>query len=398
MPHRPARFLAALLCIAATSASMPSAWPDDSIETAKDDREDSRRTQLEAEAELDSITAEDEEIVAALDAATELVQLEQAKVAAAQQRLAIANEQRRDAEAAVADAGDAIALLRDAAIKYAVESYVGLSNGRTETWLEADDATTAAHKVALLEAVNSETTDVLDRLRAIEDYRRDLLADADAARGAADDVQGELDAALAELESKRQVQVALKAELDARRTQWEAKLAAAEQEEAKLTAYIKAEEARRERERAEKAAAAARARTLQARIGVINAAGWQWPTSGGVASGFGQRLHPILGYYRMHTGADIGGAQGQPIWAATEGLVIFTGNNGGYGNNVVIQHVNGVTTLYGHMSSIAVAEGDYVLAGDTIGAVGSTGLSTGPHLHFEVRIHGAPVDPLPYLP
>jgi murein DD-endopeptidase MepM/ murein hydrolase activator NlpD len=134
-------------------------------------------------------------------------------------------------------------------------------------------------------------------------------------------------------------------------------------------------------------------------VGVIDADGWTWPTAGGVASGFGQRLHPILGYYRMHSGLDIGGAQGQPIWAANEGIVIMAGWNGGYGNTVVIQHGDSsVTTLYAHMSGFATSVGDYVTSGQVIGYVGSTGLSTGPHLHFEVRINGSAVDPMPYLP
>ena len=100
----------------------------------------------------------------------------------------------------------------------------------------------------------------------------------------------------------------------------------------------------------------------------------------------------------MHSGLDIGGAQGQPIWAASEGIVIMAGWNGGYGNSVIIQHANGTTTLYAHMSGFAVANGDYVGTGALIGSVGSTGLSTGPHLHFEVRVNGSPVDPRPYLP
>ncbi|MCH7788919.1 MAG: M23 family metallopeptidase [Acidobacteria bacterium] len=86
------------------------------------------------------------------------------------------------------------------------------------------------------------------------------------------------------------------------------------------------------------------------------------------------------------------------IWAAKSGVVLYAGWNGGYGNAVVIDHGDGVTTLYAHQSELFVLAGDTVGSGDTIGAVGSTGLSTGPHLHFEVRINGFPNDPLLFLP
>jgi murein DD-endopeptidase MepM/ murein hydrolase activator NlpD len=122
-----------------------------------------------------------------------------------------------------------------------------------------------------------------------------------------------------------------------------------------------------------------------------------WPTSGPIVSGFGWRTHPIYGTQRFHAGVDIDGACGQPIWAADDGRVISAGWNGGYGNAVIIDHGRGVATLYGHQSSVAVSSGASVNRGQTIGYVGTTGLSTGCHLHFEVRINGNPVDPVPYL-
>jgi len=99
----------------------------------------------------------------------------------------------------------------------------------------------------------------------------------------------------------------------------------------------------------------------------------------------------------VHTGIDLRAAWGEPVAAAAAGRVIFAGPYGGYGNAVIIDHGGGMSTLYAHLSSIAVGYGETVTAGQTIGRVGSTGLSTGPHLHFEVRIDGQPVDPMPYL-
>lgn len=122
-----------------------------------------------------------------------------------------------------------------------------------------------------------------------------------------------------------------------------------------------------------------------------------YPNDGVITSGFGWRVHPILGYERFHAGIDFGGDYGSTIIAADSGVVIFSGWYGGYGNAVIIDHGNGITSLYGHASELFVAEGQAVRQGDAIAAIGSTGLSTGPHLHFEVRQNGEPVDPATYL-
>ncbi|HHW49033.1 MAG TPA: peptidoglycan DD-metalloendopeptidase family protein [Clostridiaceae bacterium] len=121
---------------------------------------------------------------------------------------------------------------------------------------------------------------------------------------------------------------------------------------------------------------------------------WPLPSNHTVGSGFGMRMHPILKVKKMHTGIDIGGKTGASIVAANTGTVILAGYTSGYGNRVVIDHGDGITTLYAHCSKILVKVGDEVKAGQTIAKVGSTGLATGPHLHFEVRVKGEPVDPL----
>ena len=136
-----------------------------------------------------------------------------------------------------------------------------------------------------------------------------------------------------------------------------------------------------------------------------------WPTySRDIRSGFGYRYHPVTGEWRGHTGIDIANNFGDPICAAASGTVSYVccpcpGSNysdssvgGGYGNYVMVDHGNGVVTLYGHCRNVYVSQGEWVSAGQQIAEVGSTGTSTGPHLHFEVRVNGNRVDPQAYLP
>ena len=118
------------------------------------------------------------------------------------------------------------------------------------------------------------------------------------------------------------------------------------------------------------------------------------PVNGHMTSGFGMRRHPILGYVRMHAGIDFGAAWGSPIFAVSGGIVSFAGRHGGHGNYVRLEHGGGLGSGYGHLSRMAVAPGTRVHAGQVIGFVGSSGLSTGPHLHFEVYRCGATINPL----
>jgi len=120
-------------------------------------------------------------------------------------------------------------------------------------------------------------------------------------------------------------------------------------------------------------------------------AGLIWPVQGVLTSPFGMR------WGRMHEGIDIGASIGTPIYAAASGTVVYAGWEGGYGNLTVIDHGGGLATAYGHQSRLGVSNGQVVTRGQVIGYVGSTGHSTGPHLHFEVRVNGVPNDPLNYL-
>lgn len=118
------------------------------------------------------------------------------------------------------------------------------------------------------------------------------------------------------------------------------------------------------------------------------------PVDGSVVSGFGYRVHPIFRRVKFHYGIDISAPSGTPIHAAADGVVVFAGWRRAYGNTVIVDHGNGLATLYAHCSRVLVSEGEVVKQGQVIALVGSTGLSTGPHLHFEIRRYGEPINPL----
>ena len=122
-----------------------------------------------------------------------------------------------------------------------------------------------------------------------------------------------------------------------------------------------------------------------------------WPVEGAVTGSFGERIDPFNGEGAFHSGVDISANYGQAVVAPADGIVIFADFMGGYGRAIALDHGHAITTRYGHLASFAVALGQYVHRGDTIGYVGLSGRSTGPHLHYEVRINDTPVNPHKYL-
>ena len=205
-------------------------------------------------------------------------------------------------------------------------------------------------------------------------------------------------ALIADLEKDIATYTAVYDEAEAERTEIQARID-------KMAAELKAEEERKRKaaEAAARAAAAANPSNQTTYKPVYNTTGaaagsYLWPVSSTyITSRQGNRIHPITGTLKYHAGVDVGAASGDPISAAKGGTVTIAEYSSSYGNYVVIYHTDGTTTLYAHMSSIAVSAGQTVSRGDTIGYVGATGNVTGPHLHFEVRVNGACVDPLQYF-
>lgn len=213
-----------------------------------------------------------------------------------------------------------------------------------------------------------------------ESTRTELGAIQDQLRAEQEELENDIEEAI-------QVILDLESDLESRQAEYDAIMAAEDAANATIDKLVAELEAQR---------AAAAAVGSGGGGGSANASGsFLWPVASYVyvSSRFGLRIHPITGEKKTHTGMDIASNQGTAVYASDGGTVTLAGWNGGYGNCIMIDHGNGYVTLYGHLSSISVSEGQTVSQGNTIGAVGSTGVSTGPHLHFEVLQNGTRIDP-----
>lgn len=229
----------------------------------------------------------------------------------------------------------------------------------------------------------SEGRDATIRLREVLEAKKDAAkAQRDVVisrRAALEGLRSEQDAVRQDVRAQETQQKSLADEAQARVAEFEAQIAALRAESGTITAFLRGLQA-------------GQALPSGSR-GIVSS-----PVPGSrLTSDFGHRRHPVLGTARMHDGVDFAAPAGTPIRAAAPGTVVFAGPRGGYGNTVIIDHGSSLATLYAHQSSVHVVHGAVVTAGEVIGAVGSTGLSTGPHLHFETRVAGVPVNPLLYL-
>lgn len=236
-----------------------------------------------------------------------------------------------------------------------------------------------------------------DAYIAARENTESVKADYEDTRAELEELKAQLKAEQEELEKdiEEAIQIILDLEndLENRQAEYDAIMAAEDAANATIDKLVAELEAQRA---AEAAAAAAAAGGSSGGGGNANATGsFLWPVASYVyvSSRFGLRVHPITGEKKSHTGIDIASNQGTAVYASDGGSVTLAGWNGGYGNCIMIDHGNGYVTLYGHLSSISVSVGQTVSQGATIGAVGSTGNSTGPHLHFEVLKNGTRIDP-----
>jgi murein DD-endopeptidase MepM/ murein hydrolase activator NlpD len=359
-----------------------------STSTARKRQAEVRAAKARAAAKLNGLKASDDELEKAVAALATQVRAQNAKVASAQQAVGVAEAAVKTAETKIATTEAEMANLQGAVVDRAVAAYVRPQQAALAGISDAKNLEDASRRASMLRQVANSDRDILDQLRAT---REDLGIEKEKA-AAAREVAAQRKAAAAQQLSAYKANLAEKARLEralsARIAAVTGEIEAHAKEEASIQALLNSEAAR--------AAASRRASRDGAdgsdSGGRISGSGMRWPASGPVTSEFGYR------WGRLHAGIDIGAGYGAPIRAAKSGTVIFAGVQSGYGNVIIIEHGGGLTTLYGHQSRLAAHDGDEVSTGDLIGYVGSTGHSTGPHLHFETRVGGSPQNPRRYLP
>jgi len=368
-----------------------------------------------AEADLlvayDQVSARLEELlpqVAAAEAAAReaeaAVTEAEAAVEVAQADLEDSQEVQDEAEADLAAAEERERAAEDRLRRFAVESYIG----------ESAQASEVADVFAILDGDDGSLARAGYR-GSIGDQQQRLIQELEAARRAGARAVRRARAATATAQEQRDVVERRRAQVEQRRQDAVAALA-------ETTRLVEETAAERDRQALLVLDIQSRKVSIEARIisldraadgvaqllAAYQAGDPDWvpgavdvalPCTGcEIGSEFGQRAHPILNVTRLHAGADIGAASGSPVLAAADGVVLFAGERGGYGNTVVLAHGNTLGTVYAHNSAFSVQVGNLVTQGQEIARAGSTGLSTGPHIHFETRLRGVPVNPRNFLP
>lgn len=396
----------------------------DEIDELRADRDQVRADRARAAADLDPLVAANEEIEEALRLLTEDLSARRAALDATRARL---DKARSDVEAArtqVLVEQQRIAELRVQLQHQAISAYVQPRTG--DQVLASSDINDGERRRALFSAVSTSRADILDELRIAEanmelavtraeNAERDIASREEiAARQIIEVEQGIADQQrIQEIRNARIVDY--QAEIDAHRADEDALTAQITgliaEDEARKAAIREAARIQAERERvaaeearvaAQRAADLAAGRTptqtavSRADAGLVSApavavSSLIMPVGGPITSGFGPR------WGRMHNGIDISANSGTPVVAAGSGTVVAASYSGGFGNLVLIDHGGGLVTFYAHLNSMNVRQGQTVAAGNSIGTVGSTGNSTGPHLHFETRVNGVAYSPMQYL-
>ncbi|WP_420639402.1 peptidoglycan DD-metalloendopeptidase family protein [Candidatus Poriferisocius sp.] len=408
------------------------------IEQRERDIEERRRQQevlqnqaLFAVSQLDATNAQIEEVDAYLTEINGWIAAAQTRLEAVELSRTAARQRADNAQERQGELSQEITAIRERLRGQVVQIYLDLVE-EENFLLEDGDPNRNARRQYYIEELGADAQVLIDRLRRASDDLQAAIDQAEQAQTEFDQAQTEIQATLAELEDLRQAQEKLQEEWDHRRQELQDRIdaeaevqRALEDEIAGLNQEIsgfeneierenerrRLEEERRKRE-AELARLAELERQRQADLDRLadQASGGQFddpdiaappeffqPVPGTIGSGFGNRVHPIFGTVRFHAGADFGGNTGDPIRAAASGTVTQAQWREGYGNTVVVDHGDDWTTLYAHLSGFNASVGQQVEIGDVIGYVGSTGWSTGPHLHFEVRYRGSPRDPALYL-
>lgn len=364
------RTLVAALCAVVVLLQAASASAD-SISTLRKKQDAARSRKVAAAAKLDAARASDQQLQSAVDNLNNAVHQQVAATDAANQALQAAQVAVTQAEDRLNATRARVNQFRSVAVDSAIDAYTH-AGGRTVTDLiQAKSLAELSQREMYVSTLMSNDRDALDQLRgAMQDQSAEQAKLAEA-RDLMQQRRKDAGDKLRALAGQLKVQAQLQGALNDRIADYAAEAEAAANEEGNIQKLLA---------------------KAQGAGGPESAAGLIWPCRGPLTSPFGMR------WGRMHQGQDIACGYGTAIHAAKAGTVVFAGQMSGYGNVVIIDHGGGFSTLYAHQSRMAVSQGQHVNQGDIIGYVGSTGHSTGPHLHFETRFGGTPRNPIPYLP
>jgi len=376
------------------------------IDEKKDSLKEAEQQQKVVESQLQNKQLEEEEIIEKIEALemdiieteNEITRLE-TRISETVEKIAVTEEDLEEAEVAIGDKNDTLESRLDTMYRQGNIGYIEVLLGSGD-FMELLTNIDMIRKIAdqdvqLIEELEEQKELIASKKKLLEDQQVKLVT-----------YQQDAESEKEQLQVSRGTQITLRREVQSTISEMETNLDQMEQESKSLEAEIqKLQEAERARIEAErkrkeaerKAEEKAKEQAGQQEAGATQSSSWPVPGNSRISSPYGNRTHPVLGGIRFHSGIDIPAPYGTPVVAVASGTVIMSQYSGSYGNVVIVDHGAGLSTLYAHNSKFQVSTGQQVQAGQTIALIGSTGRSTGPHLHFEVRQNGSTMNPLTWL-